>query len=125
MCIRDRCSRVAKFWLPHIQPEIVLVQIPPLFRREYYVKDKGFSAKGVWDKNFTNFALDNWTDEEDKFNCDKNLDLINYYSACKVKSFNLDDIAKGKAIEPIARDGRHWGINRHKLLAEDILHILK
>lgn len=121
----DTCSRVAKFWLPCIHPEIVLVQIPPLFRREYYVEDKGFSTKGVWDDTFTKFALDNWTDEEDKLNCDKNLDLINYYSDCKVTSFNLDDIAIGKAIEPIARDGRHWGIERHKLIAENVLNILK
>ena len=124
----DTCSRIAKFWLPHIQPKIILLQIPELFRREYYHK-WGFGMKGVWDKDFTKFALDNWNEQEDKFNFEKNLDLINYYSSCKVVSFNFHKIIEGTFLEQdeylLARDGRHWGIETHQCLAEKILNIIQ
>lgn len=120
----DTCSRIAKFWLPHIQPKIILLQIPELFRREYYW-EAGFHMNGIWKEDFTKFALDNWNDQEDQFNFEKNLDLINYYSSCKVVSFNADNLINDSNVKSFARDGKHWGIDTHRSLAEKILSIIQ
>tara|TARA_B100001094_G_scaffold56132_1_gene51587 strand:+ start:548 stop:1246 length:699 start_codon:yes stop_codon:yes gene_type:complete len=124
----DTCSRVAKFWLSKVQPQITLVQIPELFRREF-LTEQGFSLKGVWDESFANFGIDKWNEPEASFNYEKNLDLIRYYSPCTVIPFNCHKITEGTFLEQdgylLARDGRHWGIEKHNFLAEQILSDLK
>jgi hypothetical protein len=116
----DTIARLAVNMIPIIQPKIVAVLWPSLFRFETYENNVIFN--GAWTMERDNLQYEDNTAYNNQTKNKTILELLQKIYGFKLLSINWDDTVQkiyNNVVWPKSRDGIHFGIEWHQQIAHD------
>ena len=116
----DTIARLAVNMIPIIQPKIVAVLWPSLFRFETYENSIVFN--GAWSMERDNLQYEDNTAYNNQTKNKTILELLQKIYGFKLLSIDWDDTVQkiyNNVVWPKSRDGIHFGIEWHQQIAYD------